>query len=377
MASVEKRTRSGKVRWYVRYRTPEGAQRSRTFDRKVDAERFLIEVEAAKQAGLFVDPTRSKLTLDEWLDRWVTTRHDLRASTLDRLQTTIRAQVKPKFGHRELGSITNAEIREWVAEMIAAELSPATTRKAVFALRQALDAAVADRRLAVNPADRVPLPAQPQGQPRFASRDQVEAVIAELPPRFNVLAVVGAYAGLRWGEALGLTRADIDPLRSRIHVRTTAVEVNSKISTGHPPKTKRSVRAVPVARSTMARIEAHLDQFVGADPDALLFAPLPLRANFGRRVWAPAVQAAGVEGFTFHGLRHTFVALLVAAGCNVREVSEWCGHATVGFTLTKYGGLFEDASDAAVDRLDALWAEAPAPRHDSTPGQRRPGVLLN
>jgi hypothetical protein len=55
-----------------------------------------------------------------------------------------------------------------------------------------------------------------------------------------------------------------------------------------------------------------------------------------------------------HGLRHSFVAILVAAGCNVREVSEWAGHNSVAFTLTRYGGLFEDGSDAAVDRLDAL-----------------------
>jgi hypothetical protein len=48
------------------------------------------------------------------------------------------------------------------------------------------------------------------------------------------------------------------------------------------------------------------------------------------------------------------VAILVAAGCNFREVSEWAGHNSVAFTLTRYGGLFEDGSDAAVDRLDAL-----------------------
>ena len=44
----------------------------------------------------------------------------------------------------------------------------------------------------------------------------------------------------------------------------------------------------------------------------------------------------------------------MAAGCNVREVSEWAGHNNVAFTLTRYGGLFEDGSDEAVERLDAL-----------------------
>ena len=44
----------------------------------------------------------------------------------------------------------------------------------------------------------------------------------------------------------------------------------------------------------------------------------------------------------------------IAAGCNVREVSEWAGHHSVAFTLTRYGGLFEDGSNEAIDRLDAL-----------------------
>jgi hypothetical protein len=43
----------------------------------------------------------------------------------------------------------------------------------------------------------------------------------------------------------------------------------------------------------------------------------------------------------------------------VREVSEWAGHNSVAFTLTRYGGLFEDGSDEAVDRLDALLWSGP------------------
>jgi integrase len=78
------------------------------------------------------------------------------------------------------------------------------------------------------------------------------------------------------------------------------------------------------------------------------------RSLFARRVWQPAAARAGLPGIRFHGLWHSFVAILVAAGCNVREVSEWAGHHNVAFTLTRYGGLFEDGSDEAVDRLDAL-----------------------
>jgi integrase len=94
------------------------------------------------------------------------------------------------------------------------------------------------------------------------------------------------------------------------------------------------------------------------EADALLFtAPKggPLfRGTFARDSWRPALKRAALGGLTFHGLRHSFVAILVDAGCNVREVSEWAGHSSVASTLTRYGGLFEDGSDDAVDRLDKL-----------------------
>ena len=170
--------------------------------------------------------------------------------------------------------------------------------------------------------------------------------------------------GLRWGEAAGLRRRDVDPLRSRIRVTGTAVQIRGVVTLDNEPKTTRSRRTIPVARSVMARIEQHLDEFVGVRADDLVFAAPtggPLFRAFTQTVLRPAVRRAGLDDITFHGLRHSFVAILVAAGCNVREVSEWAGHNSVAFTLTRYGGLFEDGSDAAVDRLDALLA-APAVR---------------
>jgi integrase len=106
----------------------------------------------------------------------------------------------------------------------------------------------------------------------------------------------------------------------------------------------------------MLRIQEHLDLFVAPGSWDLVFTTVagsPLFRSFGQTVLRGAVQAAGLEHLTFHSLRHSFVAILVAAGCNVREVSEWAGHNSVAFTLTRYGGLFDDGTDAAVDRLDA------------------------
>ena len=269
----------------------------------------------------------------------------------------MQKQVLPHFGSVPLNKITNAMVREWVSTLLNSGLSAATTRKAVFALRQCFAAAIADERIQFNPASAVPLPTERQKPPRYLSQSEVERLVDEMPRQHRALVLVGAYAGLRWGEAAGLRRREIDPLRSRIRVTSTAVELRGQVTLDNEPKTTRSKRSVPVARSVMRRLEQHLSEFVDPSPGALVFtAPGggPLFRSWGRTVLKPSVLRAGLDDITFHGLRHSFVAIMVAVGCNVREVSEWAGHNSVAFTLTRYGGLFEDGTDATVDRLDAL-----------------------
>ena len=273
-------------------------------------------------------------------------------------------QVLPRFGSTQLRRITNGEVRMWVRDLLGQALSAATVRKAVFGLRQCLAAAVADGRLTINPADAVPLPTERPRQARYLSQPEVEWLVAEMPRRYQARVLVGAYAGLRWvrrracGAGTWIRCAPGSASRGR---RSRSAE-SSRSTTSR----RRRVRVAPFPSpgSVMARIEQHLDEFVGVRADDLVFAAPtggPLFRAFTQTVLRPAVRRAGLDDITFHGLRHSFVAILVAAGCNVREVSEWAGHNSVAFTLTRYGGLFEDGSDAAVDRLDALLA-APAVR---------------
>lgn len=121
-----------------------------------------------------------------------------------------------------------------------------------------------------------------------------------------------------------------------------------------------------MARSIMSRIADHLDQFVESSPEPLVFTT-PAggalhRGTFGRQVWRPAVVAAGLEGFTFHGLRHSFVSVLVAAGCNVREVSEWAGHNSLGlhFHLLR-AGCFRTDRTLRWTAWTPCWAEVVRP----------------
>jgi integrase len=299
----------------------------------------------------------------QWVGLWLPTKLDLRPSSRARLQGILATHVLPTFGDHALTGVGNAEVRAWLAAMLDAGLSPATARKAYSALNQMLRAAVADRRIAFNPCQDVPLPSAASAEQRFLSREEVETLVASIEPRFSALVLLAAYGGMRFGELAGLRRKRVDVLRGRVTVAETLTDVNGVLSFG-PPKTKRSRREIPLPRSIMRRLEEHLETYVAGDADALVFtgpkgAPLR-RAGFRRCWWAPAVRIAGLDGLKVHELRHTFVALWVDAGAGVKEVSVRAGHSSVAFTLDHYGHLYEDRSDALADRLDDLLDERKA-----------------
>jgi integrase len=174
--------------------------------------------------------------------------------------------------------------------------------------------------------------------------------------RYRALVLVGAYGGLRIGELAGLRRRRVDLLRGTVEVAEILTEVRGELFVG-PPKTRAGRRRVGLPQAVTRELARHLGTPGG--PDDLVFtAPQggPLRVNgFRARVWRPATRAAGLDGLRIHDLRHTAVALWIAAGANPKEVSARAGHASVSFTLDRYGHLFPEADEALRTRLDAFY----------------------
>ncbi|MGH8930054.1 MAG: hypothetical protein ACRDZO_05305, partial [Egibacteraceae bacterium] len=219
MASIDKQTNG---RWKVRYWGPDRRQHSKTFRRKIDAERFAATVETDKLRGSWVDPAAAQITVERWWTIWRATKVDLRPSALVRLDSTVNTHVLPEWGRMPLHGISNAAVRAWVARMVAAGMSASSVRKAHFALHQMLQAAVADRKLAFDPGADVPLPPERHGEQRFLSADEVATLaqameeverevafrtgtnarkrFEQLGPRYRALVLVAAYGGLRFGE---------------------------------------------------------------------------------------------------------------------------------------------------------------------------------
>jgi hypothetical protein len=77
--------------------------------------------------------------------------------------------------------------------------------------------------------------------------------------------------------------------------------------------------------------------------------------------WHPAVRAAGLEPLRPHDLRHTAVALWIAAGANPKQIATRTGHTSVSVVLDRCGDLFEGHEAVVPNRPDAFMASAHVP----------------
>ncbi len=123
MATVKRRANRGN-RWEVRYRDPEGKQRSKLFDRKADAERFAATTAADMVRGAYVDPSAGKITFGQYAATWQAMQVH-RRSTSEQVASHLANHVLPTFGHRPLAAIRPSEVQAWAKER-ATVIAPST-----------------------------------------------------------------------------------------------------------------------------------------------------------------------------------------------------------------------------------------------------------
>jgi integrase len=358
VSHIEKR---GKDRWRARYRGPDGRERSRTFDRRVDGERWLATVETAKLRGEWVDPVLGRMTFAAWVDQWErSSTSELRPRTKVLNVGVARNYLVPRFGALPLARITTDAIKAMLADELAeGRLSTSAVRRHVLVLRVILEAAVDDGRLTRNPAKAVKLPAERSRPMRFLRSDEVARLTEAAPAHYRPLILTAAYVGLRWGELAGLGVEHIDTLRRTIRVERQLVDVNGKLEFTEP-KTEAGARTVSVPKSLVDLLAGHMANPATQESGLMFPSPggRPMRSPSFRRVWQRACAAAGLKGLVFNELRHTAAALAIEQGAHPMAIKERLGHSSITVTLDRYGGLFPRLDEQLAEGLDETLRES-------------------
>jgi integrase len=195
------------------------------------------------------------------------------------VSSILRNHVLPHFGPRPIGSVRRSDVEAWARSL---PLSPVTLTTARQHLGTMFLAAVEDGLIARSPVTgaRTPRPEKPPVVSLTA--EQVYALVASAPAELSAMVVVvGAGAGLRAGEALGLAQDRVDWLRRSLRVDRQAVTLPSGSTVLAPPKTAASHRTIPLGDVVLEALAEHVrqhgvgEQGVLFHRDGALLAPTP------------------------------------------------------------------------------------------------------
>lgn len=245
-------------RWIVRWRDHAGDDHKQFFDKKTDAEQAVARLEIELARRTYIDPRAGEIAFRDYAEQWRLGQF-ADPNTAYQVGSRLRLHVYPRLGNLAMQVIMPSHIRSWLRGLTVS----LSYQRTLFAnVSQIFTAAVADDILAKNPCVnrtvRKPVADPQQVVPRTAQ--QVTDVHRALPDRYAIVALHAAGTGLRQGEILALTPADIDPERRSIHVRRQI-----KLTPGNQPyfalPKGRKIRTVPLPDSIRDALAAHLDRF--------------------------------------------------------------------------------------------------------------------
>jgi len=344
---------------------------------KKDAQRYLTAALRERDLGTFTEPTR--MTIDEYLDKWLATAARPRVSprTYEDYEGNLRRYVRKPLGTKRLCQLTPLEVQEVYTTMIERGLGPLSVRYVHAVLNNALEQAVKWGLIARNPAERVELPGRAPKREMYAmSRDEVNAFLREAQKDpFYTLFLVAITTGMRPGEYLALQWKGVDFEAGKVSVQRTLARRHDKQAKNNPvpswyfkePKTPGSRRNIKLSPTVLQTLRAHkawqAEEKLAAGPSYqdfdLVFATdlgLPLHEhNLVRRHFKPILAKAGLpSSIRLYDLRHTCATLLLKAGVHPKIVSDLLGHSTVELTLDTYSHVLPDMQQQVSDGMEAL-----------------------
>lgn len=359
-------------RYRAAYTGPDGRLRRapETFDSRDDAAAWLsarrLEIELnmwAPDLAARAAARASMPTLREYGDKWVENRRTkgraLRPTTRQQYRMLLEKFVYPTFGDEPIDRISADDVNEWYDAV-------APGRETIRAQSYSLLRTIFNTATSERPTPLIPYnPAHIRGagntkrvhrvQP--ASLQELETIVAELPPRYKLMALLAAWCAMRFGELTELRRGDIDLVNRRVMIRRAVVRADGEFIVGLP-KSDAGIRDVAIPPHLVPLVEGHLKELTARGKNALMF-PAAADSNHHMapatlyKVYYPAREAAGRKDLRWHDLRHTGAVLAAQTGATLAELMGRLGHTTPGAAM-RYQHAAADRDTEIARRLSQL-----------------------
>lgn len=307
-----------------------------------------------------------KMTVGQWLDIWTSEYlGNVKPRTVDLYTGSIRNHIRPAFAFVRLSELKPHTIQQFINSL--QKLSPGSVTIIYRVLHIALEKAVQLNYIPKNPSKNCVLPKEEKKEIAPLDDGQLTLLLqAAKESDIENIIIISLFAGLRISEILGLTWDCIDYSKNIIHVNKQLAsrphidkEIFVSTKNGHS-------RTIKVASAVMnALINQQIRQqkqqcasdmswhnskrLVFTSENGEFYSQSKVTHRFRM-----LTKAIGLTGVRFHDLRHTYAVNAIRAGDDIKTLQCNLGHASIAFTLDRYGHFTEQMKQDSASRMECF-----------------------
>ncbi len=313
-----------------------------------------------------------KQTVGGWMDEWLETYAipTVKPLTAAAYAASIKNHIKPAIGNIQLQAVRGSHIQKLYNGMKDNGLSAKTIKNTAAILHKAFSVALKQGMIALNPCDAADLPKGPAREITPLTDAQIPLFLEAIKedPYCNAFALC-LLAGLREGECLGLSWAQVDFEKGKIAVSQQLQKerkaggqyyILDSTKGGKP----RIIDPPPIAFQYLrAEKKRQLQNRLLAgvywdNPLDLVFTESTGRnivPQTFHRHFKKIAAAIGCPDARPHDLRHTCATVAISSGANVKSVQSLLGHATASFTLNVYTHTSDSMREDTASRMQSYY----------------------
>ena len=287
---------------------------------------------------------KKQILLQDYFAQWISVYKDgaVRERTLEKYWLSYR-HLKKIAPDLKLVDVTRLEYQQILNTFVKTH-EKATTMDFHHQLKAALMDAYDEGYLKRDPTRKVVVKGKEPSEKKakYLNEFELKLLLRHLDlstfPSFDWLILVIAKTGLRFGEALGLTKNDIDLEHQTINVDKTW-DYKSYSGGFRPTKNTSSVRKVSIDWKLAMQLNQVIQDFPEDKP---LFAQKRVFNSTVNNILKKYCEEFGITVISVHGLRHTHASLLLFAGVSIASVAKRLGHADMTTTQQTYLHIIQE-----------------------------------
>lgn len=294
----------------------------------------------------------------------------LKQSTLLTKKTVLQTHILPFFGNKPINEIKASDVRRWQAKLMSSPNNYSQTylKKINTELNSIINYAKRFYDLNTNPCGKAGTIGKAKAEEMdYWTYDEYITFregIKDKPLSYICFEVL-YWTGIREGELLALSPADIDLDNKIISINRTYQRIGGK-DVFTSPKTRKSKRKIPIPDFLCQELSDYIQSRYMLDTDERLF---PVTKSYLSHEMIRGCKNTGVKKIRIHDIRHSHASLLINQGCDALMLADRLGHEKVSTTLNTYSHLFPHKQQELVHSLESLQATdspTPEPPSDNT-----------